>query len=75
MNSMLPCNALNTPVAASAMASRKESWSPSNALGSASSWPEWMRSLPCEEAMPIEMFFRAPPKPPITWPLKWERTT
>ena len=28
-----------------------------------------------DEAMPIEMFFTAPPKPPMACPLKCESTT
>ena len=35
----------------------------------------WIYCLPREEAMPMEMFFSAPPKPPMGCPLKWESTS
>ena len=35
----------------------------------------YMYALPYEEAIPIEMFLSAPPKPPIGCPLKCERTS
>ena len=35
---------------------------------------ECMRDFPSEEAMPMEIFLSAPPKPPMACPLKWERT-
>ena len=34
-----------------------------------------VHALPADEAMPIEMFLTAPPKPPIGWPLKRESTS
>ena len=30
----------------------------------------WMSTLPSDDAMPMEQFLSAPPKPPIAWPLK-----
>ena len=35
---------------------------------------EWMRSFPSRDAMPMEMFLSAPPKPAIVCPLKCEST-
>ena len=64
-----------TALSASAMASRKASWSAViRALKpSAPVPPTWMCCLPLEEARPMDIFFSAPPKPPMGWPLKWER--
>jgi len=36
---------------------------------------ECMQSLPCREAVPMPKFFRVPPKPLISWPLKWVMPT
>ena len=35
----------------------------------------WMFALPALDAHPMESCLSAPPKPPIGWPLKWERTS
>ena len=66
--------AASTALAASAMLSRKSSCAADCQLSRLAP-AEWMSSLPSRDAMPIEMFFSAPPKPAIMCPLKCESTT
>ena len=66
-----------TALSASAMDSRNASWSAVMMASKDWSGPpeQWMCPLPRAEATPMDMFFSAPPKPPMAWPLKWESTS
>ena len=70
---MLPCMWLITASLASAIDSRKSSWSVSTQWSVATP-AEWIQRLPFDDAMPMDTFFNAPPKPPIGCPLKCEST-
>ena len=71
---MLPPMWSTTALVASAIDSRKSSCSGLPQL--VVEVPAlWMSILPSCEAMPMEQFLMAPPKPPIACPLKWTSDT
>ena len=65
--------AASTALHASAIDSRKSGVAALHQLSLVAP-AEWMRYLPSRDAMPMEIFLSAPPKPAIIWPLKCERT-
>ena len=56
------------------MDSKKPTWSDfMRASKEVSPLPEvWIHCFPWAEATPMDMFFSAPPRPAMGWPLKWE---